>query len=232
LRFKQEYIPTAFRQNNFICQKYLSLHPDMAKSVIHDELIQEEILKAALELYRKLGPHNVTMDDVANATGRSRSSLYYYYKNRDEVFRAVLDNVVGLVTKEIREAVSGANTLPDKIYTFCITKIKTSIDWMGIFKLMWETMDDDEKPKINRTMNGFHKKIVFHEGIILNEIVSEASGKKQIRKIAHSEQDMLAFLVSCSIRGLRNEIYSLNDPHDMEAAARLLANMVTRWLKE
>jgi len=34
------------------------------------------------------------MDDVAKATGRSRTSIYYYFKNRDEMFRAAVDAIV------------------------------------------------------------------------------------------------------------------------------------------
>src|SRR5580693_9847199 len=98
----------------------------MAKTIVsnNDDAVQEEILRVALRLYKKHGPGKVTMDDVANASGRSRTSLYYYYKNRDEIFQAVMEKIAHDVAAEIRNAVADAGSLEDKIYIFCSTKLK------------------------------------------------------------------------------------------------------------
>lgn len=89
-----------------------------AAQIHPDDITQEEILRAALRLYQKFGPTKVTMDDVATASGRSRTSLYYYYKNRDEIFQAVVEKIADEMAVEIRQAVAAAVTLPDKIYAF------------------------------------------------------------------------------------------------------------------
>ncbi len=75
-----------------------------------DDIIQQEILKAAIRLYQKSGPNSFTMDDLANATGRSRTSLYYYYKNRDEIYQAVMDKIARDMTAAIRLAVAAVET--------------------------------------------------------------------------------------------------------------------------
>src|ERR1700679_1184560 len=89
-----------------------------------DYIIQQEILKAAIRLYQKFGPNGFTMDDLAGATGRSRTSLYYYYKNRDEIYQAVMDKIARDMAAEIRLAVAAVQTLQEKIYAFCHTKLK------------------------------------------------------------------------------------------------------------
>src|ERR1700678_815306 len=98
-----------------------------------DDIIHQEILQAALGLYRKYGPTKVTLDNVAKATGRSRSSLYYYFKDRDEIFQAVLDRIAEDVAADIRLAMAAAENLNGKIYAFCSTKIKTSDEWKRVF---------------------------------------------------------------------------------------------------
>jgi len=55
-----------------------------ADSTIKEDIIQEQILQAAKQLFSVHGLHKVTMDDVAKAIGKGRSSLYYYYKSKDE----------------------------------------------------------------------------------------------------------------------------------------------------
>jgi AcrR family transcriptional regulator len=196
-----------------------------------DDIIQKEILQAALRLYKKFGPDKVTMDDVANASGRSRTSLYYYYKNRDEIFQAVMETVASQVADEIRLAVTAAPTLKDKIQAFCTAKVKTSEDWKPVFNAMWASLDKEEKSKHARYLDALHKKLIHLESIILNEILSAATRQKSIRPLNPGDQDMLVFIIATGIRGIRREVFDQKDPHDLVAAIRLLTDMVIKWLE-
>ena len=195
-----------------------------------DDIIHQEILQAALRLYRKYGPTKVTLDNVAKATGRSRSSLYYYFKNRDEIFQAVLEQVAEDVASEIRVAVAAAGNLNDKVYAFCITKIKTSEEWKRLFHDMDKLMTADEKSKHTKVMDALHKKLIYLEHGILTDALS-AAGTQAVRIPDYAELDMLAFIISSSVRGIRRELYDHNDPHDTKAAVALLSKMVTKWLQ-
>jgi AcrR family transcriptional regulator len=201
------------------------------KTTKPDDVVQEEILRAAIRLYRKHGPAKVTMDELAIATGRSRTSLYYYYKNREEIFQAVLDTIVDDVIKDIRHDVNNAGNIHEKIRAFCFAKIKTTDNWRHVFKAMWASMNAEERTKHTRIMEILHSKLVYNEGIIIKEILADSISKNEIRPISSAEQDMLGFILSSGIRGLRNEIYDKNDPHDMKDALRLLADIVTKWVK-
>lgn len=197
---------------------------------VQDDIIQQEILQAALRLYRKSGLTKVTMDNLAKATGRSRSSLYYYFKNRDEIFQAVLNRIAEDVAAEIRNAVGAAANLDERVYAFCLTKIKTSHDWKRVFNAIDQLMGAEDRSKHLQFLDALHNKLVYLERGILVEVLS-ADALKLTRIPSSVELDMLAFLISSSIRGIRREIYDHNDPHDAKAAAQLLSNMVTKWLQ-
>jgi len=196
-----------------------------------DDIIHQEILQAALRLYRKYGPTKVTMDNLAKATDRSRSSLYYYFKDRDAVFQAVLERIAEDVAADIRLAVNKATSLNDKLYAFCVAKIKTSEEWKRVFHTMDQLMSADEKSRQTKLMDGLHKRLMHLERGILLEAMS-ATGQQFGRIPDDSELDMLAFIISGSARGIRREIYDFNDPHDAKAAAALLSGMVAKWLGE
>src|SRR5580658_11110803 len=197
-----------------------------------DDLAQEEILRAALRLYQKFGATKVTMDDVAAASGRSRTSLYYYYKNRDEIYQAVMEKIADEMSAEIRQAVAAAEILQDKIYAFCFSKLKASGHWKKVLAAMWTAMSEEEQSRHGRVMTSLHTRLIYHESTILNEILADATQRKEIRTISAGDQDMLVFLISSGIRGLRREIFELDDPHDLKAALRLLTDMVVKWLKK
>src|SRR6266436_1260379 len=52
---------------------------------------RERILQAAAELIAEKGTAGMSLDDVRARTGASRSQLYHYFEDRDDLVHAVLD---------------------------------------------------------------------------------------------------------------------------------------------
>src|SRR2546428_212445 len=52
---------------------------------------RERILQAAAELVAEKGAAGMSLDDVRARTGASRSQLYHYFADRDDLVRAVVD---------------------------------------------------------------------------------------------------------------------------------------------
>jgi len=96
---------------------------------------------------------------------------------------------------------------------------------------MMATMDAEEQSNHAEVMYSWHKRLIHYEGVILNEILANATLRKEMRAISPGDQDTLVFLIYSGIRGIRREIFELNDPHDLKAALRLLTDMVVKWLK-
>src|SRR6266581_3268033 len=53
--------------------------------------MRERIVQAAAELVAEKGVAGVSLDDVRARTGASRSQLYHYFEDRDDLIRAVVD---------------------------------------------------------------------------------------------------------------------------------------------
>ena len=50
----------------------------------------ERILLAAKSLFERRGLNKTTVDDIAQSVDMKKSSLYYYFSSKEEIFRAVL----------------------------------------------------------------------------------------------------------------------------------------------
>ena len=142
-----------------------------------------------------------------------------------------MDKIARDMAAEIHQAVAAVETLRDKISAFCHTKLKASKEWSKVFSAMWELMDAEEQSNHTKVMYSWHKKLIHHESLILNEILAGATLRKEMRVISPGDRDTLVFLIYSSIRGFRREILELNDPHDLKAAIGLLTDMVMKWLK-
>lgn len=204
----------------------------MSPAPPNDDLIQQQLLKAAIRLYQKHGPDGITMDDLAAATGRSRTSLYYYYRNRDEIYEAVMGKIAGDMAVDIRKAVATVETLYDKVYAFCDAKLRASKVWKKVFAAMQSSTDGVEQSKHQKILYNWHKKVIYNESTILLEILAGATRRKEMRVLAPGDQDTLVFLIYSGIRGMRREIDDLDDPHDMNATLLLLTEMIVNWLQQ
>ena len=53
------------------------------------ESVKRQIGRAAKECFLKYGLEKTTLDDIAKAMGLNKSSLFYYYKNKEAIFLEV-----------------------------------------------------------------------------------------------------------------------------------------------
>lgn len=86
---------------------------------------RENILKIAQEIFSKYGYKKTTLDDIANAVRKGKSSLYYYFSSKEDLFQAVIQKEVNVLRKEL-EIVVNRNTDPvEKLRDYVLTKLRT-----------------------------------------------------------------------------------------------------------
>lgn len=52
---------------------------------------RHHILDAAVEAFSRFGYRKTSMQDIGDAAGMSRAALYLYFKNKDDLFRALME---------------------------------------------------------------------------------------------------------------------------------------------
>jgi AcrR family transcriptional regulator len=86
---------------------------------------RENILKIAQEIFSKYGYKKTTLDDIANAVRKGKSSLYYYFNSKEDLFQAVIQKEVDVLRREL-EIVVNRNTDPvEKLRDYILTKLTT-----------------------------------------------------------------------------------------------------------
>src|SRR5690349_4566857 len=77
------------------CQVHIGYHSIMVDThtpvTAKGRATRERIVQAAAELVAEKGAAAMTLDDVRARTGASRSQLYHYFQDRDDLVRAVID---------------------------------------------------------------------------------------------------------------------------------------------
>lgn len=65
-----------------------------------------EIFAAALRLFQAKGYHGASMQDLADAVGMQKASLYYYFHSKEDLLVMVCERGTGAFTQELEEIVA------------------------------------------------------------------------------------------------------------------------------
>lgn len=137
------------------------------------DLNRESILKTAREIFSKYGFKKTTLDDIANAVRKGKSSLYYYFDSKEDLFQAVILKEVEILAHEL-EIVINRNTDPvDKLRDYVLTKLTTFRNLANFYHAIENDVTaigfiDDIKRKYEQDEIRMIKRILI-EGVRKNE---------------------------------------------------------------
>lgn len=74
---------------------------------------RQKLIDVARELFAKKGIEATTMNDIAAQSGRGRRTLYTYFRNKEEIYSAVVESELEYISREMDKVVQ-ANIAPEK----------------------------------------------------------------------------------------------------------------------
>lgn len=108
-----------------------------------DKELSTLIINTAQELFSKFGYKKTTMDDIAKAIHKGKSTLYYYFKNKEEVFASVVEKESRNLISELRMAVNACPMSKDKLEAYFIKRITTIHDRANHYNVMVDEVFQD-----------------------------------------------------------------------------------------
>ena len=76
---------------------------------------EEELLQAATRLFKEKGYRSTSMQDLADALGVQKASLYYYIRSKEDLLRRLLEHAFSLVQSRIDEIYATDLSPTDKL---------------------------------------------------------------------------------------------------------------------
>lgn len=198
---------------------------------VKDDVFQEQVIRAAQKLFQQHGLHKVTMDDVAKAVGKGRSSLYYYYKSKEEILDAVMDVEISEILSWIKQAVDKETTVEGKICAFCTAKLRALQKRKALYNTVDMEKDTDEMVYRAKAAHAIRKRYMKQEGALLGQILSFGMNKGVLRQLNQKDQEILIFVLLSGLKGLVKEMIFEKD-ENLEPAIKTLSHMIVHGLKK
>lgn len=98
--------------------------------------IRTQILDKAQEVFTRFGFGKTTMDDIARAMGKGKSSIYYYFTSKEEIFTAVIDKELESMRSRIVEAVSAKQDPRDQLNAYVLERMHGLQNFKNLYNVL------------------------------------------------------------------------------------------------
>lgn len=192
-----------------------------------DELIKTEILKAAQKLFQQFGLNKTTMEDIAQAAGKGKSTLYYYYKSKEEIFDAVLFLEIDDVFRITHQAIEKAHTASEKIKTFAIVKYRVVQEKSNLYSLVSGELKEDIQV-LTKIRNRYNQR----ELDLFTDILKFGINSGEFINLNAEDIEKTAFVIVSSFRGLKMSLFFENRCQDTEKHLEHLIAMLLQSIRK
>lgn len=104
---------------------------------------RQAIVATAWEVFKNKGFEGATMSEVSERMGGSKATLYGYYKSKEELFAAALEQAVKDQTEEAFRRLAGEGELRARLLAFATAYLATRLtpDMVGVTRAMMASAD-------------------------------------------------------------------------------------------
>ena len=185
--------------------------------------MKERIISAFMDLSSTMGFYNVTMDELASRAGMSKRTIYRYFRSKEEIIEAVLDEFMSKVAGGIGQIIAKETRPADIIAGIVLYITQTARTFINPLVLkdlkvhypeLWQKIEHFRAEKI--------------QGFI--QFMVKGNRNEELRDI---DPRIFAAAFIASIQAVVNPVFILDNDLTFEEAVKQLAELfVHGFLKE
>lgn len=173
----------------------------MRKSVNADAAsMDEKIFTEAVKVFRQKGYHAASMQNIADAVGLQKGSLYHYISSKEELLFKIFERSTGALTRQLEEIIASKSAPSEKLRQAIQAHLVALCEQLDIYSVYLSE---------RRALSGRYHNKVRAEGerhaLLLEKILQQGIERKEFRA-------MDTKMVALAILGMCNWLYQWYSP--------------------
>ncbi len=132
------------------------------------EIRKAKVLKGATDCFARYGYEKTTLEDIGKSVGLNKASLYYYYKNKEDIFCDVLFQEADIYMHELQGKIKSAKSSEAKILSYLSERLNYYRMMMNLHNLSLDTVR-----KVEPIFTEIYDKILKRESIYLASLIKD-----------------------------------------------------------
>ena len=158
--------------------KVVLLNQNSRNVLIMKTDVRDDIILAAQKQFQRYGFRKTTMDEIAFSSGKGKSTLYYYFKSKEEVFEAVVEKEAMNLRAALELNTIACQSAKEKLSVYINTRMEGFKNWRNFY----EALKDEYLSNLG-FIEQIRSKYDKHEIETITGIITEGIGKKEFRNL-------------------------------------------------
>jgi len=165
--------------------------------IVKKDIRKEKILKVAHEIFTRYGYKKTTLDDISKAVRKGKSSLYYYFDSKEDLFYEVVLKEADVMKRELESVVLRNIDPVEKLRDYIMTKLTISRNMVEFYH-----SSDQDSTQVD-FIEKIKQKYIKDEIRMIKRILIEG-----IRKNVFEVRDLtiVAIGITTAIKGLETPL--------------------------
>ncbi|WP_149244241.1 TetR/AcrR family transcriptional regulator [Dyadobacter sp. 32] len=195
-----------------------------------EDVMREKVLGCADRLFQKFGLFKTTMEDIAREAGKGKSTLYHYFKSKEDIFGAILTREKDAFFEVVQNSIAKETTARRKIEVFYIKRFEAIRKVINLYNVLLEEtrcglIDSGQ-------VHVWRKQYDAKELNIIKSILQYGIVTGEFRVLKEHELDGLAFIFASAQRGVEMDLVLYDKLDEMERFLNLLVDLAINGLKK
>lgn len=134
---------------------------------------RDKLIEVARQLFANKGVENTTMNDIAAASEKGRRTIYTYFKNKREIYNAVVERQSGRMVENLRNIASSTLEPVQKLEQYLNQRFQLVVDYAPRHDMVLRHIFDRDLRRMERV----HKLAAIKESEMFRKLLDEGIAK-------------------------------------------------------
>ena len=169
-------------------------------------------LYGAAELIAERGLEDAKIDEIADAAGIPKATLYYYFSGKEEILAFLLNDMLKLIASEVGNAVTSPGTARERLEAAVEAQLKVMLEHPSVCRaLVGDLGRATRLPELAIALQA-----AFHQPI--EDLLTEGVTDGSLRQVADPATVALGIFGAITVAGLSAAVEGLSDTSAEESA--------------
>ncbi|MGZ3898974.1 MAG: TetR/AcrR family transcriptional regulator [Bacteroidia bacterium] len=139
---------------------------------------RKELLKTASTVFSKYGLEKTTLEDISKMANLNKASLYYYFKNKEEIYAEVVMDEATILISELQGKIEKFKNHESKIINYILERLSCYEKALNLHNISF-----DARKQMNGLFQSLYRKIAKKEIEFLSSLIDDGIKSKEFSSV-------------------------------------------------
>jgi AcrR family transcriptional regulator len=192
--------------------------------MVNREEFKRKVISTAGQTFSRFGFKKTTMEEIARALKMGKSSIYYYFESKEEIFEAVVLHEANQLRSELTTSIKSVDSPVDKMKNYVFVRMKAFEKLSNYYNAIFDK-NLDHYEFIEKIRSRYDR-----EELAMLRLILYHGARRKVFNVANSEYTALA--IQTTLKGLEVPLFwqkkEVNIENRLNAILDVLFNGILR----